>query len=950
MQDTKEQKLMRNTVGAGLFLLVLALWPLTPAPATDIKYFLLGWTVAVLGVLWILYQRHHGDAYYPRAWSGRFLGLLAVVLAAASLLGTHPAYSLVESSKYLALVLLFLAVAAAFRDAEHAWRLIALIVIAVGLSSVYGLMQKMGWDPFPWETREVEEYLTLPATYGNPNVASHALILGFILACGLLLRRRSAVDYWAAVPAVLIGAHILISGVRSAQLALGACALFLILLFLSGRLFQCTVRRTVTSLLLLGLIAAAGGLGTLYISKARTGAYTPMVHGQLLRYNSFLGASQMILDKPLQGFGAGAYLIENTPYWTPYEQEYFATERRLNEHVHNEPLEFGVEGGVLASLMYAGFLISGLVASFAAALKANTPERRILGLTTGCAFLAFGVDGMFGFNFHVPVSSAFIVAIAGLQAGVFERQTAKTIDRPPHGRFLLAAIPVGLLSLGLATLHSLDFASRNAVQIAWNAQASGNPDRALGLLDKAKALTPWDSDVLERMGQIMVQHGQSRAAIALFDQALEKRPYGIAALLGKARAFVNESQAVPAQVSLDDARQVVEQAADYCPSCPGVHDILGRIELAGVRGQSAATPQAAAAWRRVVEHLTLAQRYDPDLVQLYPMLAEAYKALGDDKKALDAHLRSVKTSPSDDVAWVMFVQFAESTNNWPALSDALSSALRDASSQEPPDRETIAVTAWWLALTYMQGFNDTESGRAVLAEALEKAPDKLELWGGCVSLSPGQDMVERATNAFAAVAVPESAYPVLVRRLRQTLENPEDLDATAKVILDEWIATARFLDKEHSARNYFWMFRVLYDVILKSDMPETERDAWMNNFGNVAVSLEEFDFAFDCYSVADVSESVDNVLFQAEQRAELLSQQNPALALPFVERLVEHLPNHAGLQYLAALVYQRAGMLEQAAQAYHDILASPALRSDYRAIIEEHLASVLESNMESAAP
>lgn len=950
MQDTKEQKLMRHTVGAGLFLAVLALWPLTPSPAMDIKYFFLAWTVAIAGLLWISYQWRHGDVHYPRAWSGRFLGLLAASLVAASLLGNHPAYSLVESSKYLTLLLLFLAAAAAFRDAEQAWRLIALIVVAVGLSSVYGLVQKMGWDPFPWETREVEEYLTLPGTYGNPNVASHTLILGFILACGLVLRRRSAADYWAAVPALLIGTHIFISGVRSAQLALGACGLFLLLLFLSGRLFQCTVRRTVASLLLLGLIAAAGGMGALYVSKARTAAYTPMVHGQMLRYNSFLGASQMILDKPLQGFGSGAYLIENTPYWTPYEQEYFAAEQRLNEHVHNEYLEFGVEGGVLAALMYIGFLMSGFVASFVAALKANTPERRILGLATGCAFLAFLVDGLFGFNFHVPVSSALIVAIAGLQAGVFGSEAPKAIKRPPRGRFLLAAIPVGLLSLGLAVLYSLDFVSRNAVQIAWNAEASGNPDRALNLLDKGRSLAPWDFEIPERMGQIMLQYGQSQAAIALFNQALEQRPYDVAALLGKARALVNENQAAPAQVSLDDARRVAERAAEFCPSCPGVHGIFGRVELAGVRGQSAATPQSAAAWRRVVEHLTLAQRHDVDLAQIYPMLAEAYSALGDTKNALAAHQRSVKANPSDDVAWVMFVQFAEGTDNWPALSDALSKALRDASNQEPRDRETIAVTAWWLALTYMQGFNDAESGRAVLVQALDKAPDNLALWGGCVSLSPGKNMIERASNAFAAVAVPESAYPVLVRRLRQTLDGPEDLAATAKAILDDWIATARVLDKEQSARNYLWMFRVLHDAILESDISGTEREAWMNNFGNVAAGLDEYDFAFDCYAAADVSEAADNAMFQAEQRAELLSRQDASLTIPFVERLVEHLPNHTGRQYLAAMMYHRAGMLEQAARAYHGILADPALRSDYRGIIEEHLAAVLASSKESATP
>src|SRR5690606_2504417 len=129
-------------------------------------------------------------------------------------------------------------------------------------------------------------------------------------------------------------------------------------------------------------------------TKTFTGDYLPSGHSLLLRYNGYFGACQMILDKPLLGFGPGMYRIENPPYWTPYEAATFATEARYNEHVHNAYLESGVESGLGGAFLYIGFVVSLIMQSLGLAITDTDRRRRLLALTLAACFIVFAVDGL----------------------------------------------------------------------------------------------------------------------------------------------------------------------------------------------------------------------------------------------------------------------------------------------------------------------------------------------------------------------------------------------------------------------------------------------------------------------------------------------------------------------------------------------------------------------------
>ncbi|HEO69805.1 MAG TPA: hypothetical protein ENN80_00965, partial [Candidatus Hydrogenedentes bacterium] len=201
MPDTPVRQLMRWLACVLVVLVVLLLTPYTPDPPNDVKNLVLNWGVLVLFVLGLI------DVFVLKQPLPRRSLMLYILLAYLGLnfIAALQAFNVMNSlhalGRFVTLTLLYLLVAYAFRTPTQAWQLMLVLCAAVALSSAYGFFQKAGLDPFPWATREVEEYLRLPATFGNPNLASHALNLAFIMAVALALRRETR-WYGALAPAV----------------------------------------------------------------------------------------------------------------------------------------------------------------------------------------------------------------------------------------------------------------------------------------------------------------------------------------------------------------------------------------------------------------------------------------------------------------------------------------------------------------------------------------------------------------------------------------------------------------------------------------------------------------------------------------------------------------------------------------------------------------------------
>ncbi|NIA15453.1 MAG: tetratricopeptide repeat protein, partial [Nitrospiraceae bacterium] len=685
-EDHGVDRALRIITAATLVLAILALFPWTNDPATTIKFFILHWGAAIMAALW-LYGVWTGRKPLGRpGLMGGFLLAFLVINLAAALTSDHVANSLNAWSDLAVVGLLFLFAASAYHTPKQVWRLLAAIAVATALSSVYGFCQRAGLDPFPWATTDVEEYRGLPATFGNPNMASHTLNLAVIMAIALTFRKGTR---WCIVPAGLIGAHIVFTEVRAAKVALIAAGVLVAIVFYLRRRRPAPARgalATIVILILLAGIAVGGAMGLTYW---RTGSPFPLDRSILLRYNGYLGASQMIADRPALGFGPGNYPLDNPPYWTNYERERFATKPLINAHVHNDYLQAGVEGGAAAAACYIGLLTAALVSALAMAFTTGGPSRRALGLALSACLAAFAVDGLFGFTVHVPASAALFFVLAGAVQGVMGHQAAVHAGDRPKRWARLCGASVCVLALALLCMGTRVFMAQYYFQAARAARYYERFDAAYANLAKGERLAPWDFEFPRQMALLDLNNARTPAAIERMQRSLALRPHDVPGSVILGKAYLNTAiaaiQAQGGQAAIDEALDKAVDAAnaalEICPALPNAHALLGRVALVRAQLLPPSDPPSAeslAAYATAKEHLQTALVSAPsDPAQVNTMLATAYASLGETSQALAALKRAARLDPRSDEMWRLYVQMTKTSGKWKPLVNSLETAIED---------------------------------------------------------------------------------------------------------------------------------------------------------------------------------------------------------------------------------------------------------------------------------
>jgi len=954
---------MRVILAVAVVLLVLALCPYTPDPPNDIKNLLLGWfVVALLGLwLWGLIIRKE-----PLERPSIILAVMLLYLAVnfvAALLSSNVANSLHMLGRYVTLVLLYLVVSHAFRVPEQVWRFLAVTCVAVAVSSIYGFLQKAGIDPFPWSTREVEEYLRLPSTYGNPNLASHALNLAFIMAVALTLRRSTR---WCAIPAMLILAHIFFTDVRAAKVAIPVALLLVSMTAFVGWRIRKPVRAVLVSCVTVGAIMVVGAGLVMGLSKARTGSCLPLDGSILLRYHSFYGACRMVLDKPILGFGPGNYRIDNPPYWTDFEKRRVAEKYMINKNVHNDFLEAAVEGGLASAALYVTLLVTCVVFGLILALSASEKDRRRLGFTLAACFCAFAVDGLFGFNVHVPVSAGLLFMLAGLLEGLM----AGPARQDPPVRYsikvyapLVAALAV---ALALATLETRVFKGQYYFQRAMGAKNYEYWDVAYNALEKGARLVPWDSKFPRDMGRIDLNLKRPERAIERFRKAIELEPGYILSSIYLADGYFNWAVAKATdknQASRDEEFDVLiakaeEQAAhslSICPYLSEASDLLGRTALVRARRLSRAGAdeqdrEEALKWWSVAKtnlYETL-RRGSANQGQVNRMLAEACAGLGEDAEAERAFRRAVELNVADQESWRQFYRFAVDRGQTNGLMDALNAALSWLDVQEPVDADTFSMVTLWLAEVYRQRPQEIGLARQVLIRALRVSPNRLDLWGAYAAFSRGEGQAAQLEEGLAAANAAianrrETPSPVLTA-LEIWLSGKADRLVEGAVLIEQ-AAMARAKDTQPKvvALEFAWIAELFLDAVNTRALDDQARGEALMALGHVHLLMESWASA---ETILENAMPVLDSAHQAEcllQRAEALGRQGRyADAEQLARDAVRRAPNSFEARYRLAQIHAKAGWKASAREQFKALLDTPGLDDRVRQQIEKERAAVAQ--------
>lgn len=938
-----------------VFVLVLSLFPLTANPVKPIKELASSIAVFLLAVSMLAWPIRRGEPYdWPRMpvllLSGLWLlwGLVCALFSDFKMAGFD------ELRVYLTWLLIALFAARVFRDPGHVRQLFLVICIAVFLSSVYGFIQYFGLDPFPWSTRDVEEYRGLPSTYANPNFAGHTLMLTLILGGCLAMTKRLR---WVLLFLVPIALHLYLTHMRGAPLALAAGCVFLLCAWLVSRLPQIGVElRPVASLAAVAVIGIAGVAALMPVSKMLTGFYVPTDGSLILRYNGYYGAAKMTADHPVLGVGPGNFGRMAIAYWTPYEKRWFADQQKRNMRAHCDLLETATESGLPGLALHVALLMALLVRSLTLAFTGADPERRRLGYTLAVFFMAFLVDGLFGFNLRVPVSGAFFFLMAGVLEGVLsptalpvpqavpERKKKKKNELPVpvpeiqtqprvfSSMALCAAALVCLVFAGVVIVAEMYYQRGNGMRLtAESTENTMQQGQALKLGEDAllagRRLMFWDERYSDMLGHLAMRGGQTEAAITYYTRALATDPYHPHKAANLARAYLSHAlryardNAAPdyAQVGalLDEAARYGVQAETYCHISPYVQDVTWRVVRAQAILAEEQDRDARPYWEDMSRRIEEALRYGAtDVPGTYKALGTARVKLEQPEQAFTPLTRVLESDMNDQIAWDLFEEAATESGKGGALLDMLYRQYVLLAPRAAEQEEAFAAAVRRMAHVTRDVEKAPGAAFRLARRGLAVAPKSPELWALFAGLAAKQgrkDLFCGQGEEFIRGGVKAADMPAFVQGICSEQGTGMPLAESSRDI-------AR-LAMQHAGQDATRDFGGAADLIaqvLAGLQLEPQRTAEVQaNMATAYLEAERWEDADKGFSMA-----ID--ILPQNARGRLLSARCRALsgmgrneeAMKFIQEAVQLAPADPLVQLTYARLLREAGRLDEAAFAF----------------------------------
>ncbi len=957
---------------------VLALWPYTINPCEPPKLVVMAFLTLCCAVLAffdtsesVRGSREGASISAGRSGGAGLRGLLLLWLGwqlVCGLASTLPENSLRSLLQPALWVLAALAARRAFSDAVHAWRLAAVIVGALTAASLYGFAQHFGWDPFPWGSKDIVEYRGLPSTFGNPNFAGHALVPGILLAVGLATRPRGRVPAIAAL--IIMTTHLWLTGMRGGPLALAAAAVLFGSWWLSGRVLGARGGRIPLALLLALLAGLAATCAGIAAYRMTHDTWMPMSDSSLdLRYNSVYGASRMLVEHPLTGIGPGNYERLVADWWTPFEQRWYAVRGLRNDHVHFEPLEAAAEGGLPGLFLHLLLFTWALLAGLRLARDGTNAELKRFGLMTALCVVAMGVDGLFGFNLHVPVSACLLFVLVGVLDGLIGATLPPVCQRSSFlgfaGKAFVTALAVAVLAGSLLRFRADAAALRDqGMQGQMGALSVDDPgfqgvkNALLQHALKDRRDFPNDPRFPAFLGRGCMAAGHFTAAEDAFKDALVKYPANPDLLADLSRALHGQAAEHAARGDwrgtaflLQRAKIAAERSRKLCPDLAAPHDALWRIaDLRAETARQMGLDGRAQEERTVLEARAALQCGVEDVAPVYRTLARiALRAQGRDEAA-DCIGRALDAGPASPETWALVGVFEQDIQGHLKLLDAVSRAyavLR----QLPSQRPVFLLAAWWMMRT-----NSECSGMplAVARDAVRTAPDEPGAWGLLANTPEGAMDLARlicAEKTQLAAERPDAFAPALVDTVCA------DPPPAAEVIIQAASTFAKNTVnlggpalKDRVRRELAWGVPLLKRTAVKCGATPADLSRILASCADVYGAAEMWTEAeAACTEALPAAEPDAQVTLQLlrSRALERLSRREEALAA--AREAAQRAPGRLDVQWNLAQRLSESGMDKEAQFVYKMLLqAVPPNRPEYGRIADE-CAGVLQ-RLQASAP
>jgi O-antigen ligase len=296
------------------------------------------------------------------------------------------------------------------------------LLLSAAFQGLYGLIVLASGHPAIWGIPKADYLDSATGTFVNHNHFAALLAASLPVGLGLVVataKRARALSAGASTLAAATGhdgtralLQALLAAVGLAGLLLSfsragtALGLFAVVSCLVVGLRGRPVRGVALAFLLVGVAAiplADIGAARLSARYAVAGEDLSAPGGRL---DVWKATAMMIADRPAAGFGFGGYTWA-FPAYRPGDVRLHYT------HAHDDLLQLGAEGGIIAWALFGCILVPGLAASARVLKTAQDPIA--VGAVFGLAALL--LHGLIDFPFHIPAVALVGSVLAGLAFG-----------------------------------------------------------------------------------------------------------------------------------------------------------------------------------------------------------------------------------------------------------------------------------------------------------------------------------------------------------------------------------------------------------------------------------------------------------------------------------------------------------------------------------------------------
>lgn len=959
-----------------LLAVVLALSPFTGDPAAPIKYLIISVFVMLLSAI-TLGMTWFGNFQPQLKKSLVFMlsGFLLFMLV-ATLFARNKGFAFAELSIWLMLCGIAFFVHILVNDEKEIRWILSWVMIATALSSVYGFFQLWGIDPFPWSTKNVEEYRGLPSSYANPNFAGHALLFAVITGIGFLLILWDELKKYRedrtqksfiltllklslfGVCFLLTFTHLYLTRMRSVRIALVVAITFFIFYLWIGKrwgikaIIACS--GVFITLAVVGIIAIFA-----LLAKGYPEGSLPLDNSLNLRVNSYFGASQMIWDKPILGYGPGNYRFENIPYWTRYEKLWFNLAKKRNYHVHCDPLEAMTDSGLPGGLFYFGLIFLGFIGGLTLVKRDKPFHEQVLGVSIASVFLGFAMDACFGFNMHVPVSSAFFFLYLGLSQINVSDATLKI--KNVKWLYLVAFCIYLLLVIVQYRYYYADVQLQRArggiywAQIFANQQKLNSREltleRALQSAETGTQIKYFDPRFSEITARVYMIQNNFEKALEYFDKAVYYDSYNPELWTSRAQCYLNwvyraqmERKPLTKSVEeiLNEAEKSLNNAIKYCDLYPDAYEGMSRTLFFKTAYLKLPEEKKQELMQEVIRYGEKAFETGLQNSQsLLQILIQAHLAIKDYDGCAKVVQRALSVEPGNIELWSRYAQVMKQKG----YPDEYLSFLEKNYAKFKKEAKTMAPTLSQLALMIHQEVlrktNDPRKASEIILETLKLNPGDLTTWGTVVQTVPREQRLEKVRSLMTYFKnTPD--IPEFIQKISKPKEQVDWLEITRDVIKNIEQDEKNKIPFKTIVLKYVWIAEVVFDE--NASLESENKGEIFANLATIYQRLRFEDRALSCFPFATKVTSKSTQLKMMYTWAEILYKKRKyGEAEEKLQQALKIDPNNTQTRVLLVQTLVQLKKIPEAKFEYQSLKQSLPANSNVLKNLEQIMAPYLKN-------